>query len=114
VTSAFAAARVRAAREHLVHLASRLGRGGIAAAHSRPGLLAALDQHTAAIRDRLGDGWRVPSAAALAGYAAGLRDRAAEHSWTVPSSDEIDWAFAEWPVLRFVAVCALAREAGVA
>jgi hypothetical protein len=83
VTSA-SAARLRAAREHLVHLVSRLGRGGISAARSRPGLLAAPD------------------------------DRAAEHSWTAPSADEIDWSFAEWPVLRLLAVCALARESGVA
>ena len=92
---------------------ARLGLGGLAAAASRPGLLAAVDQHAAAVRDTLSDGWRLPSAAALAGYAAGLRDRAAEHRWVVPVAEEVDWSFAEWPVVRLVAVCALARQAGV-
>jgi hypothetical protein len=113
VTSA-PAARLRAASEHLRQLASRLGRAGLAAASSRPGLLAALDQHRAAVRDTLGDGWRVPTAAALAGYAAGVRDWATEHRWVVPTVDEIDWANASWPVLRLVAVCDLAGDAGVA
>lgn len=93
---------------------SWLGRGGLAAASVRPGLLAAVDQHIAAVRDVLTDGWRIPSITALAAYAAGLRDRAAEHRWKVPASDEVDWTFAPWPVLRIVAVCALATQAGAA
>jgi hypothetical protein len=114
VTSASAAACLRSARELLSHLISRLGRAGLTAASTRPGLLAALDQHIAAVRDALGDGWRIPSVTALAGYAAGLRDRAAEHRWEVPAADEVEWTFAPWPVLRIVAVCALADQAGAA
>ncbi len=114
MTSSSATAHLRAAREHLVQLICRFGRGGLAAAAARPWLLAAVDQHRAAIRDTLGDGWRLPSVAALAGYAAGLRDRGVEHLWSVPDTKEFDWTFADWPVVRMLAVCSLAREAGVA
>jgi hypothetical protein len=105
---------LRAARDYLIRLVTQLGRAGLAAAAARPGLLAALDQHRAAVRDVLTDGWRIPSATALAAYATGLRDRGAEHCWAVPREDEVDWTFADWPVLRLLAVCALAREAGIA
>lgn len=114
VTSAPGAARRPAARQFLTDLAALLGRGGLAVAAATPGLLAAIDQHAAAIRDTIGDGWRVPGAAALAGYAQGLRDRGAAHLWEVPSADQVHWPTAEWPVLRLVAVCALARQAGIA
>jgi hypothetical protein len=37
-----------------------LGTAGMAAARQVPALLAILDQHAAAVRDSVGDGWAVP------------------------------------------------------
>jgi len=113
-SAASAAARLRAARQHLTDLVSRLGNGGLAAAAAMPALRGAIDQHAAAIRDTISDGWRVPGVAALAGYAAGMRDRGSEHCWQVPAAEDVHWPTADWPVLRLVAVCWLARQAGFA
>lgn len=100
--------RLAAARAALAELAHRLGTPGLAAAATRPGLLAEVDQHAAALRDLLGDGVRPPSPIALAGYAEGLRDTAADLGWQVPTADGADWARAPWLLVRLVAVCQLA------
>jgi hypothetical protein len=100
--------RLAAARAALAALAGRVGTPGLAAAAARPGLLAAVDQHAAALRDLLGDGTRPPSPIGLAGYADGLRDMAADLGWRVPSTDQVDWATAPWLLVRLLAVCQLA------
>ncbi|RKT53531.1 hypothetical protein C8E97_2098 [Saccharothrix australiensis] len=76
------------------------------------GVLAAVDQHSAAVRDILAYG--APTAAAvvlLAGYAKGVLDEAAAHGWSLPPV--VEWPRADWTTLRLAAVCALARDADV-
>jgi hypothetical protein len=98
------------ARRYLNELGERLGTAGLLAAAASPGVLAAIDQHSAAVRDILHFG--VPGTAAvagavlLAGYARGVLDEAAAQGWTMPSV--VDWSTADWTTLRLVAVCALA------
>ncbi|WP_257900991.1 DUF6401 family natural product biosynthesis protein [Saccharothrix obliqua] len=74
------------------------------------GVLAAVDQHAAAVRDILAVG--APAAAAavlLAGYAKGVLDEAAAVGWRLPPV--VEWPTADWTTLRLAAVCALARNA---
>jgi hypothetical protein len=93
----------------LAALAASLGTAGLAAAAARPGLLAEVDQHAAAVRDSL-DGDRRPlTRAALAGYAEGVRAAAAEYGWRVPAGPH-DWFAPDWLLIRLLAVCALARS----
>lgn len=97
-----------AARTTLTTLTAAVGTAGLAAAHANPGLLAEVDQHAAGVRDSL-DGDRRPlTVAALAGYAEGLRDAAAEHGWTPPAAP-VDWSEPDWTLTRLLAVCLLAR-----
>ncbi|MDM4718373.1 DUF6401 family natural product biosynthesis protein [Micromonospora sp. WMMA1363] len=102
---------VGSARSTLATLADALGADGLAAATTRPGLLALVDQHAAAIRESL-DGDRRPlTVAALAGYAEGVRAAALEHDWQPPSGP-VDWSTPDWPLTRLLAVSALARSLG--
>ncbi|MGC5019615.1 DUF6401 family natural product biosynthesis protein [Micromonospora sp. DT47] len=97
-----------AARSTLALLTASVGAAGLAAAAARPGLLAMVDQHAAAVRDSL-DGDRRPlTPAALAGYAEGLRSTAREHG-LLPPEGAADWTEPEWLLTRLLAVCALAR-----
>jgi hypothetical protein len=104
--------RVSASRAALTDLVHRLGRPGLTAAADLPGLLAAVDQHAAALRDRLTDGRRAPSAIGLAGYAQGVRDAAGALGWHPPAADAVDWRRAHWLLVRLLAVCQLAVAAG--
>jgi hypothetical protein len=103
--------RLAAARAVLADLADHLGTPGLAVAAARPGLLAEVDQHAAAVRDLLGDGDRPPSPIGLAGYADGLRDLAGGLGWQLPRADQVDWATASWLLVRLLAVCQLAAPA---
>ncbi|WBB52157.1 DUF6401 family natural product biosynthesis protein [Verrucosispora sp. WMMD573] len=94
------------ARSSLVTLANAVGLDGLAAASTLPGLLAAVDQHAASVRDSLRGDRRPLTAAALAGYADGVRVAAEEYGWQ-PADAPIDWAEADWVTLRLLAVCAL-------
>jgi len=113
VTSAFVspAEQVRAARAVLTALDDRLGSAGLAAASVLPGLSAAIDQHAAAIRDALSDGIRAPGLVALAGYVEGIRDQGLALDWRIPAAHNVHWPNAEWPVVRLLAVSALAQWA---
>ncbi|MDG4801680.1 DUF6401 family natural product biosynthesis protein [Micromonospora sp. WMMD980] len=95
-------------RSTLTTLTTAVGTAGLAAAAANPGLLAAVDQHAAGIRDSLHGDRRPLTVAALAGYAEGLRDAASEHGWTPPAGP-VDWAAADWLLTRLLAVCLLAR-----
>lgn len=106
------ASRHTAARSTLNGLMTWLGEAGLAAAATSVGLQAAVDQHAASVRDGLGDPERGPNAVALASYAAGVRDALIEAQWQLPPPSELDWSKAEWPTLRLVAICALARAGG--
>ncbi|GIJ11706.1 DUF6401 family natural product biosynthesis protein [Micromonospora andamanensis] len=97
---------VDSARSTLVTLAHAVGLDGLAAATGRPGLLAAVDQHAAAVRDSLHGDRRPLTAAGLAGYAEGLRAAAEEYGWR-PADAPVDWAEADWVLVRLLAVCAL-------
>ncbi|WP_309117842.1 DUF6401 family natural product biosynthesis protein [Saccharothrix sp.] len=96
------------ARRFLDRLGAEIG---MATAVLAPvGVLAAIDQHAASVRDILAYG--APAAAAtilLAGYARGVLDEAAAHGWSLPSI--VEWAHADWTTLRLAAVCDLARRA---
>ncbi|MFE2755374.1 DUF6401 family natural product biosynthesis protein [Actinosynnema sp. NPDC059335] len=98
------------ARRFLDRLSDELGVTAVLASGvPAPGVLAAVDQHGAAVRDILALG--VPAAAVagvvlLAGYAEGVLDEAAARGWTPPAI--VDWANADWLTLRLAAVCHLA------
>lgn len=94
------------ARELLERLATRFGDAGLAAAAGLPGLLAAVDQHAAAVRARVAAGPAM--LVELASYADGLADRAAELGWRAPDRTTA-WRTAEPLAIRLVAVCAVYR-----
>ncbi|MFG1675908.1 DUF6401 family natural product biosynthesis protein [Micromonospora sp. NPDC049282] len=97
-----------AARSTLTTLTTAVGAAGLAAAAANPGLLAAVDQHAAGVRDSLHGDRRPLTVAALAGYAEGLRDAASAHGWTPPAGS-VDWSAPDWLLTRLLAVCLLAR-----
>jgi len=99
------------ARRVLAQLDTRIGSQGIAAAATRPGLVAAIDQHAAAIRDILTvgvDGPTTLGAVSLAGYAQGLLDHAQAKG--NPIRVPLEWSGVDWATTRLVAVCDLARR----
>ncbi|WP_236789571.1 DUF6401 family natural product biosynthesis protein [Amycolatopsis sp. GM8] len=99
------------ARRTLDRLHTQLSAGLLAAA-ATPGLLAAIDQHAAAVRDIVTYGVEGSAAIAgvvlLAGYASGLLDQAKEHGWRFTSP--ADWTRADWFTARLLAICSLARR----
>lgn len=100
-------AAARNARVALLELMDTIGEPGLAVASAAPGLLAAVDQHAAAVRDSLLGDLRPLTEVALAGYAHGIREAATEHGWQEPV-DPVDWTRADWVMTRLLAVCALA------
>ena len=104
--------RQSAARSTLNGLMIWLGEPGLEAATRSAGLVALIDQHAASVRDALGDPADGPSAVSLAGYASGVRDALIETEWRVPLLAEQDWSAPEWPTVRLLAICALARSHG--
>ncbi|GHF71872.1 hypothetical protein FHX82_000787 [Amycolatopsis bartoniae] len=99
------------ARRKLARLHELLG-GGLLAAAAIPGLLAAIDQHSAAVRDILAFGVEgsaaVAGAVLLAGYASGLIDEARARGWRF--AEPVDWAAPDWFTARLLGVCALAQR----
>lgn len=102
----------RSARSVLNGLMAAVGAAGLDAARVRPGLLAAIDQHAAAVRDSLFGDLRQMTVVHLAGYADGVREAAMEHGWRLPDGP-VDWSTCDWVTLRLLAVCALAPEAAL-
>jgi hypothetical protein len=99
----------------LVQLHDRIGMPGLAAAAAVPGLVAAIDQHAAAVRDILSFGVEgsatVVGTVLLAGYAKGLIDQARELGWRFGTPAlPTGWASADWVTARLLAVCELARR----
>jgi len=88
----------------------QVGAAGVAAAACLPGLSATLDQHAAAVRDALSAGAGLIGVAALGGYARGLLETAGQQGWRLP--ERVDWAGADWLVVRLVAVADMARRFG--
>jgi hypothetical protein len=104
------------ARLHLDDLMAWLGVDGLTAALRVPGLLAAVDQHAAAVRDAVAAAGRELAAPALAGYARSVTAAAHRMGSTVPDREPdgtVDWYRPGWHTLRLIAVCALADEAGL-
>ncbi|MEV0561137.1 DUF6401 family natural product biosynthesis protein [Dactylosporangium sp. NPDC050588] len=97
-------------RTLLDRLDRRIGAAGLAAAAAIPGLLAQVDQHAAEVRELLGGNNRRPTLPALASYADGLLDGAADRGWCLPQHDLVGWVNADRVAIRLVAVCALARR----
>jgi hypothetical protein len=104
--------RHRAATSLLGTLMTHLGETGLGVAGRSAGLLADLDQHAASVRNALGDPQDGPNAVSLAGYATGVRDALIDAEWELP--DEVDWSDPQWPTVRLLAVCSLARAHGYA
>lgn len=103
------------ARRTLAQLHELVGDPGLAAAAAVPGLLAAVDQHAAAVRDILVVGvetsTEVVGSVLLAGYARGLLAQAREMGWRFGApAGLVGWTRVDWLTARLVAVCDLARR----
>jgi hypothetical protein len=108
-SGAAARAASRSAHASLGGLMESVGHCGLDAAASQPGLLAAVDQHAAGVRDSLSADRRPLTAVILAAYAEGVRDAALTHGWLPPEAP-IDWTRSDWVLHRLLAVCSLAKE----
>jgi hypothetical protein len=91
--------------EITLRLAGSVGAAGLSRSAGSPGLLAAVDQHAAEVRDSLTDGGR-PAVHSLLGYARGFVEAAIGRGWR-PGASLLDWES-----LRLAAVCLLIAEAG--
>jgi hypothetical protein len=89
---------------------ARVGAATLAAAAVAPGLMAAVDQHAAAVRESLAASDLPLAAVPLAGYGSSVAAAAMRMGWRVPDPAEVDWSRAHWFQLRLTAVCALAIE----
>lgn len=107
-SGAAARAALRSANASLTELHDTVGACGLVAADANPGLMAAIDQHSAGIRDSLTADVRPLTPVLLAAYAEGVRDAAFTHGWRPPMGP-IDWSEDNWVLRRLLAVCALAR-----
>jgi len=100
----------------LDEMMARVGVDGLAAALADPGLLALVDQHTAAVRDALAEAGRNGDAEGLAAYATSIAAAARRARRVVPAPGEAptrpaDWMAADWHLLRLLAVCTIAEAA---
>jgi hypothetical protein len=87
---------------------ARVGADGLAAAMRTPGLMAAVDQHAAAVRESLAANDLTVTAVPLAGYGSSVVAAAVRMGWQLPDPATVDWSRADWFHLRLMAVCALA------
>ncbi|MBL7258402.1 DUF6401 family natural product biosynthesis protein [Paractinoplanes lichenicola] len=99
----------------LDEMMARVGVDGIVAALADPGLLALIDQHSAAVRDALESAGRDADAEGLASYARAIVAGARRTGLSLPSPGDApeapaEWKAADWHLLRLVAVCAIAEE----
>ena len=107
-SGAAARAALRSAHASLDELTASVGTSGLQAVHRIPGLLAAIDQHAAAVRHSLSASAHPLTAVILAAYAEGVRDAAFKHGWRPPAGP-IDWTANDWVLNRLLGVCSLAR-----
>jgi hypothetical protein len=94
-------------------LMARLGVDGLVAAFADPGVLALVDQHTAAVRDALEQAGRDADLDGLAAYARSIIAGARRASRPLPALGEAPTTgaarrAADWHTLRLVAVCMIA------
>ncbi|MFI5842060.1 DUF6401 family natural product biosynthesis protein [Catenuloplanes sp. NPDC051500] len=102
----------------LDEIMARVGVDGITAAYANAGLLAAVDQHAAAVRESLRGAGRAVDAPSLAAYGRSIAAAARRAGRFLPDPGgahvaAMDWLTAEWHLLRLVAVCMLAEDAAV-
>jgi uncharacterized protein DUF6401 len=94
------------ASSEIVHqLIAEVGEAGVEDMCRVPGLAAAVDQHSAAVRDVLAASGDEPVSENLFDYVHGFTDAAVERGW---------WPTGEydWETVRVIAVYALLRKAG--
>lgn len=96
------------AQSALDELMAMVGVDGLIAAMQRPGLLAHIDQHVAAIRENLAGAGRPVDPMSLARYAASILLAASQRGCPLTRITTIDWRTADWYLLHLVAICALA------
>ena len=106
-------ARVLTANAVLDQLMASVGVDGLVAALRNPGLMAAVDQHAAAIRETLRSAGRDVDVVALAGYARSVLAILNRCGQSLPEINAIDWTRAGGHVLHLVAICALADASGL-
>jgi hypothetical protein len=107
-------ARVLTAHAVVDQLMAQVGVDGLVAALCNPGVLAAVDQHAATIRESLRAAGREISIVSLASYARSVLAAQTRCGYALPDSGAgIDWARADGTVLRLVAICLLAEESGL-
>lgn len=87
---------------------ARVGVDGLVAALENPGLMAAVDQHVASVRDSLASSGLTIDEVPLAGYASSVAAAAVRIGRELPDPATMDWTRASWFQLRLMAVCALA------
>jgi hypothetical protein len=102
----------------LDELMARVGVDGLAAAYADAGLLAQVDQHTAAVRESLAAAGRPGDADGLASYARSISAAADRMGRPIPAEGvadlaTADWRLPGWHVLRLLAVCAIAESSGL-
>jgi hypothetical protein len=102
-------ARVITAHAVLDQLMANVGVDGLVAAMRSPGLMAAVDQHAAAIREVLRAAGRPVDIFSLAGYARSVLAMLSRGGHSLPEPDAIDWSRADNQLLRLVAICQLAE-----
>lgn len=99
-----------AAQLALAQWIRRIGVNGFRAMATSPALLAAVDQHAAAVRDAVTRPDGMITAMNLASYADGVHDAAGLRGWWPSRAITADdWRIPSWPLLRLLAVCHLAR-----
>ena len=106
-------ARVLTAHAVLDQLMASVGVDGLVAALRNPGLLAAVDQNAAAVRETIRASGRDLDLVSLAGYARSVLALINRHGHSVPEPGTIDWNAADGHVLRLVGICALADTNGL-
>ncbi|MDS1269751.1 DUF6401 family natural product biosynthesis protein [Lipingzhangella sp. LS1_29] len=90
----------------LTQLSRDLDAFGMLSTSVHPGLLAQIDQHTAAIRDSISQDGVPVTRTSLAHYLRGFLDGARERGWD-STGDSYDWE-----TLRLMSICSLARDLG--
>jgi hypothetical protein len=99
------------ARFQLDQVMAIVGIDGLVEALAEPAMLATVDQHAAAIRESITSAGKEIGPVSLAAYAKSVLAVHERHGRPLPSPTTIDWARADWTVLRLVAVCSLADAA---
>jgi hypothetical protein len=106
-------ARVVTAHAVLDEIMAQVGVDGLVAAMRHPGLMAAVDQDAAAIRETLRAAGRDLDIVSLAGYGRSVLATISRLGHSVPDGGSVDWLRASGQLLRLVAICALAETAGL-